>query len=171
MQLTIACSNILQQLSDVIRQMDENDFVRPSSTLGQSTIGQHVRHTLEFFVCLEQGFAEGIVNYDRRAHDKLIESNKQIALNAIDRIMAFVMDQTKDRMLKLEVGYQPDSEDCIAIDTNYFRELSYNIEHAVHHMAIIKIGLRELAGYVQIPADFGIAVSTMRYHASVVESR
>jgi hypothetical protein len=171
MQLTIACSNILQQLSDVIRQMDENDFVRPSFTLGQSTIGQHVRHTLEFFVCLEQGFAEGIVNYDRRAHDKSIESNKQVALNAIDRIKAFVADQTTDRMLKLEVGYQPESEECITIDTNYFRELSYNIEHAVHHMAIIKIGLRELTDYVQIPADFGIAVSTMRYHASEVASR
>ena len=111
------------------------------------------------------------MNYDRRAHDKFIESNKQIALNAIDRIRTFVTDQTKDRMLKLEVGYQPDSEECITIDTNYFRELSYNIEHAVHHMAIIKIGLRELADYVQIPADFGIAVSTMRYHASEVASR
>lgn len=171
MQLSIACSNILMQLSDVIRQMDENDFVRPSNTLGQSTIGQHIRHTLEFFICLEQGFAKGIVNYDRRAHDKLIESNKLIALNTVDRISAFVANQTKDRELILEVGYQPDSDDCITIDTNYFRELSYNIEHAVHHMAIIKIGLRELADYVQFPADFGIAVSTVRYQAGVVESR
>jgi hypothetical protein len=58
------------------------------------------------------------------------------------------------------------------MDTNYFRELTYNIEHAVHHMAIIKIGIREVANYVTLPADFGIAASTIRYkEASMTPSR
>ncbi len=170
-QLSNACTKILHQLSEVIRQIDQEDFARPSETLGQSTIGQHMRHTLEFFLCLEQGCQIGIVNYDRRAHDKLIESDKFIALNAVSRIIDFVGSQQADRPLKLEVGHQPDSEECLTIDSNYYRELSYNIEHAVHHMAIIKIGLRELAPYVQFTPDFGIAVSTVRYQASLAVSR
>lgn len=170
-QLEIACTNILSQLSDVIRQIDQYDFARPSETLGHSTIGQHMRHTLEFFLCLEQGFSRGIVNYDRRVHDRLIESDKFIALKAVDHIIDFVGSQHVDRPLQLEVGYQSDSEECLAIDSNYYRELSYNVEHAVHHMAIIKIGLRELAPYVQFPRDFGIAVSTVRYQASLATSR
>jgi len=34
-------------------------------------------------------------------------------------------------------------------------------------MALIKIGVREAAPYVQLPSDFGIAASTIRYKESV----
>ncbi len=169
-QLSNACTTTLQQLSDIIEQIDGKDFVKPAPTLNKSTVGQHIRHTLEFFLCLEQGFDSGIVNYDHRAHDKLIETDKHIALDAINRIRDFVSRQKKDQHLTLEVGYHQDSEDCLTIDTNYFRELSYNIEHAVHHMALIKIGLREVAPYVHYPAEFGIAVSTVRYQATLASS-
>ncbi len=172
MQLKNACLTILGQLTDVVHQMDEKDFCRPSETLSKSTVGQHLRHTVEFFICLEQGFEKGVVNYDKRQHDKLIESDKFIALAAIERIKEFVSNQDADEALQLEVGYNRDSEDCLSISTNYQRELTYNIEHAVHHMAIMKIGIREVASYVKLPADFGIAVSTMRYkESSIVTSQ
>lgn len=163
MQLIRASQNILSQLADMVAQIEETDFTKPCKSLGNSTIGQHLRHTVEFFICLENGFEKGVVNYDKRAHDKLIESDKFIALGAIEKIKGFVVNQTTDTPIKLEVGYEPDSDDCVEIETNYFRELTYNIEHAVHHMAIIKIGVREVAGYVSLPSDFGIAVSTLRY--------
>ena len=172
MQLKSACLIILNQLTDVVNALDEKDFCRPSETLSKSTVGQHLRHTVEFFICLQQGFEKGIVNYDKREHDKLIESDKFIALAAIERIKDFVSDQSTDQVLQLEVGYDRDSDDCVTISTNYLRELTYNIEHAVHHMAIMKIGIREVAGYVKLPADFGIAVSTLRYKESdLVTSR
>jgi len=172
MQLASACTTILGQLTDVLHQIEEQDFSTPSKTLSNSTVGQHLRHTLEFFLCLEQGFGKGVVNYDKRAHDKLIETDKFIALAAIHRIRDFVTTQKEDQPLRLEVGYERHSEECVTISTNYFRELTYNIEHAVHHMAIMKIGIREVAAYVKLPADFGIAVSTMRYQESgMVTSR
>lgn len=170
MQLLNACISILNQLEGTIQQLNDTDFSKPSSALGRSTVGQHTRHTLEFFICLEKGFQKGIVNYDRRAHDKLIETDKFIALDAIDRIRKFVSSQRKDYPLKLEVGYERESEDCLTIETNYFRELTYNIEHAVHHMAIMKIGLREIAPYVKFAPDFGIAVSTIRHQESLMTS-
>jgi uncharacterized damage-inducible protein DinB len=167
MQLTHACQSILNQLENVVTNISENDFTAPSSILGNSTVGQHMRHTLEFFMCLEQGFKSGVVNYDKRAHDKLIESDKFIAMAAIQRIKEFVSNQKSDQPLKLEVGYERHSEECVTIDTNYFRELTYNIEHAVHHMAIMKIGIRDVAAYVSLPADFGVAVSTIRHKETV----
>lgn len=171
MQLSDACTAILNQLSDVIRQLEEKDFDRPSTALGKSTIGQHTRHTLEFFLCLEQGFRKGVVNYDKRAHDKMIETDKFIALSTINQIRDFIDSRKNDQPLKLEVSYERDSEAYLTIETNYFRELSYNIEHAVHHMAIMKIGLREIAPYVSFPLDFGIAASTLRHQEAVVASR
>jgi hypothetical protein len=170
MQLSHACKLILNQLEDVVHQISESDFSRPSTALSHSTVGQHLRHTLEFFLCLESGFREGLVNYDKRAHDKLIESDKFIALAAIQRIKDFVVNQKTDQSLKLEVGYERHNEECITIDTNYFRELTYNIEHAVHHMAIMKIGIREVAAYVKLPAEFGVAVSTIRHQENVAHA-
>jgi uncharacterized damage-inducible protein DinB len=163
MQLVQAGRAILKQLSDAIRQMTEEDFIRPLLSLSQATVGQHVRHTLEFFICLEHGFEHGVVNYDKRAHDKLIETDRCIALAAIDRVSDFISSQTEDRKLALEVGYEPHDDRFLTIETNYLRELTYNIEHAVHHMAIMKIGIREVAPYVQLSSDFGVAASTVRY--------
>jgi uncharacterized damage-inducible protein DinB len=172
MNLTNACGSILHQLTQMVEQLTADDFTRPVPTLGNSSIGQHLRHTLEFFICLEDGFDRGIINYDKRSHDKLIESDKFIALAALSRIKDFVSLQKTNKELKLEVGYDLDKEDFESVSTHYLRELVYNIEHAVHHMAIMKIGIREVAPYVTLPADFGIAASTIRYQeATAAASR
>lgn len=170
MQLVNACCTILDQLEDLVTQISSEDFAKPSRSLSNSTIGQHVRHTVEFFLCLENGFHEGVINYDKRAHDKLIESDRFIALNTIRKIREFVVATSNDASLLLDVGYDRNTEDCVRIQTNYFRELTYNIEHAVHHMALIKIGVREITDYIILPEDFGIAVSTLRHkNAAPVE--
>jgi uncharacterized damage-inducible protein DinB len=169
MQLHTACRQILDELTRVIDQIQESDFVRPAATLSNSTIGQHIRHTLEFFLCLREGFDKNLVNYDKRSHDKLIESDKYLALASISGIREFVDSHVTDKPLKLEVGYARTNE-FETVDTNYFRELTYNIEHAVHHMALIKIGIRELAPYVTLPQGFGIAASTIRHQESIQAS-
>lgn len=163
MGLTKACTNILSQLTSLIEQLSELDFTRPSESLGNSSVGQHVRHTLEFFICFEKGFENGTINYDKRAHDKLIERDKYTALATINRIVDFINSFMEEKPLKLEVGYDLDKEEFTTINTNTTRELVYNIEHAVHHMAIIKIGVREIAPSIKLPFDFGIAASTIRY--------
>jgi uncharacterized damage-inducible protein DinB len=170
-QLYQAGRTILNQLSEAVNQITEEDFRKPSVALSGSTVGQHLRHTLEFFICLEQGNELGIVNYDKRIHNKAMENDKHIALHTIGQIQDFVTANQRDKALKLEVGYEPDSEECVTVETNYLRELTYNIEHAVHHMAIMKIGIREVATYVKLPADFGVAVSTIRYKETEMATR
>ncbi len=171
MHLNQACISILDQLSSLVSQIQEEDYFKPIDTLSNSTIGQHLRHTLEFFICLEQGFERGKVNYDKRNHDKLIESDKFLGLAALTRIKDFISKQKDDKALELEVGYDLTKDEFVTISTNYKRELVYNIEHAVHHMALIKIGVREAAGYINLPTEFGIAASTIRYKESVESSR
>ena len=171
MELSDACRTILGQLSNVVRQIDPEDFSRPSTALSNSTVGQHLRHTLEFFICLEKGFDVGVVNYDQRDHDQQIETDKDLALSVISRVQNFVSRRSANRPLLLEVGYERDNENSQSIETNYHRELTYNIEHAVHHMAIMKIGMREVAPYLIISSDFGIALSTIRHKESLVPVR
>lgn len=166
MNLQTSCCGVVSQLSELVNQISEHDFQKPVESLNQATLGQHLRHTLEFFLCLEEGFGTGTVNYDKRLHDKLIESDKYIALAALNRMQDFVTRHPDNVPLMLEVGYDLNSDESVSIETNYFRELVYNIEHAVHHMAMMKIGIREAAPYVQLPHDFGVAPSTIRYHST-----
>jgi hypothetical protein len=171
MQLVENCLVILDQLSHVTRQVKTPDFSMPSKALGGSTVGQHLRHTLEFFICLERGFEIGIVNYDNRQHDSFMETDKDFSLEVLARVKTFVSRTNGVRNLTLEVDHDRNGSLPQLIDTNYQRELSYNIEHAVHHMAIMKIGLREVAPYVCIPEDFGIAASTIRHKESMVSAQ
>ncbi|MCG8385336.1 MAG: hypothetical protein MJA30_07335 [Cytophagales bacterium] len=163
MKLISACKDIFNQLESVIEHITQEDFTKEVDTLNYSTIGQHIRHTLEFFTCLAHHHTQGIVNYDKRDHDRMIESDKTIAGALIKDLYNFIDQNPKDTQLVLEANYSMVNEEPISIGTTYFRELAYNIEHAIHHMAIIKIGLKEVAPYVPIPAHFGVAVSTIRY--------
>jgi hypothetical protein len=170
MNIPTACIQILDQLAHMVNTIHEADFVKPSEALSRSTIGQHLRHTLEFFICFEQGFQNGVINYDKRSHDKLIETDKYIALSVIAKISDFVTNVQTNKPLKLEVGYDHRQEEYVTVETNATRELVYNIEHAVHHMAIMKIGIREVAPYILVPADFGVAASTVRYKDAATPS-
>lgn len=165
--LSSACFQILGQLEDILKDISPEDFCRPSTTLSGSTIGQHLRHTLEFFLCLESGFEAGVINYDMRAHDKRMEADKVMAIFSISRIRDFVAAKLQNKELILEACYAQYSQDCAQIPTTYYRELAYNIEHAIHHMAIIKIGVKDIAPYVELPDRFGVAVSTVRYHKTL----
>lgn len=163
MKISKACLQILEQLAALVHEIDENDFIKPSVALNGATIGQHIRHTLEFFICFEQGFYKGSINYDKRDHNRVIESNKLIALDTIKKVTDFIQTFSSTKPLKLEVGYDIEIDVFIAVDTNALRELVYNIEHAVHHMAIIKIGINEVAPYIKLPTNFGVAASTIRH--------
>ena len=169
-QLHTACFEILNQLESTVEQLHGEDFNKPSLALSRATLGQHLRHTLEFFLCLEKGFESGIINYDKREHDKSIESDKFLAIATIGGIREFIGKQMMNKPLTLEVGYERHTENPTSVTTNFFRELTYNIEHAIHHMAIMKIGVREVAPYVKLADHFGVAVSTVRYQESVIES-
>ena len=165
MKLYTASQKVLHQLSQVISQMNDDGYSRPLASLNNSTIGQHVRHTLEFYLCLIKGLESGIVNYDSRERDHKIESDTSFALNKIEEISDTINRQSKNSGLQLEGSYSEINDDSFfSISSNFERELAYNIEHAVHHMAIIKIGLAETNPALEIPPHFGVAVSTVRYH-------
>lgn len=167
MEVSRACIRILDQLTGVVTQIKDIDFTKPVDALGNATIGQHVRHTLEFFMCYEMGLESGVVNYDMRGHDQVMEQDRALVMATIDHIKRFV-SLPEEKPLLLQVAYDQHPEAFISIATNTLRELVYNIEHAVHHMAIMKIGIREAAPYVQLPQDFGLASSTIRYRATAV---
>lgn len=167
MKIIRVCQQIVEQISNLVDELSQEQFTTPIQTLSGATLGQHIRHTIEFFQCLEQGMASGHVCYDKRKHDKLIETDTTCAKQVMVELLQSWKSFPEDKVLKLEVAYDPVSETGEIINSSLLRELIYTIEHAVHHMALIKIGVLEVAPKVKLPHGFGVAVSTVRYRQSV----
>lgn len=165
MDLHISAKNLLTQLDDVIHQLDDVAFRKPLDVLSQSSIGQHIRHTLEFFLCLMDGAHLSAINYDDRKHDKEIENDPSLALRVSNSIQVFLDKHQEDFPLDLLANYTLDEEGTEKIPSSFYRELAYNIEHAIHHMALIKIGTRALDTGIKLPPHFGVASSTVRYQS------
>lgn len=163
MQVTVACKSLLEEVGDVIEQINNEHFSMQIDVLNGSTLGQHFRHTLEFFQCLLSGYNTGVVCYDKRDHDAAIESDKDLALAVLAESIQFLESCELDRPVKVAVCYDADSEEEFLVDSNIAREITYNIEHAIHHMALIKIGVKAICPYVVLPNGFGIAVSTLKH--------
>ena len=51
-------------------------------------------------------------------------------------------------------------EEELRIESNYFRELLYNLEHCIHHQALIKVAILQVES-ITIGRDFGVARSTI----------
>jgi hypothetical protein len=148
------------QLSTTLEQISQEQFTQPCETLLNATVGQHVRHIIELFQCLETGYDEGLVNYEKRKRDVLIESNKDFAVDLLNEVYSGL--NRPNKTLNLEACYDEHSTHPIIIATNFYREIAYNLEHTIHHMALIRVGLSEIAN-INLPAEFGVASSTLKF--------
>jgi hypothetical protein len=162
MQLQQAVNNIFAQLSQSLGQLSPPQYSQPCTTLFNNTIGQHVRHIIELFQCLENGYQQGVVNYEKRKRDIFIETDKELARRLLSSILEGLDKPNKS--LRLEACYdEAQAAEGIAIETNYYREVAYNLEHTIHHMALIRVGITEIGNHIQLPDNFGVASSTIKY--------
>jgi hypothetical protein len=160
MQLQQAVNNVFVQLSETIRLLTPEQYAKPCVNLVNNTIGQHVRHIIELFQCLEKGYPESSINYEKRKRDREIETNKELALQLLQEIHGNLA--RPDKELTLQASYDDHSSEPISIKTNYYREIAYNLEHTIHHMALIRVGITEVAS-ITLPEDFGVASSTVKH--------
>ena len=149
--------NNLREIHDLLSVMSEDDYIRPSSLLSDSTIGQHIRHIVEFYQCLLQGYDEGIVIYDKRKRDNVIETNVSVAGEALIAIIDSLDRADKALFLEYELN-----KEKIILQSTYTRELMHNLDHSIHHMALIKIAVNELTT-IKLSHNFGVAPATIQY--------
>ena len=146
----------LTDLLDLIGNLEPIQYTKKSTMLGDISIGQHVRHIVEMVQCMVQGYASGTIDYDARKRDVRIETDARFAARQIKELLDEVLLENKSLELR-----QEDSQ-YATVPTFYFREVVYNTEHALHHMALIRVALREM-GLEIVDENFGVAPSTIRY--------
>ena len=150
-------NNSLNELVDLMNQLSNEEYSNSCMELSNATIGEHTRHIIEMFQCLENQYDLGIVNYDKRERNTRIQTDTAFAIEKIVSIQKNLVKENKNLTLLQII----DGEE-IHIESNYFRELLYNLEHCIHHQALIKVAILQ-CDTVKIDPNFGVARSTIEY--------
>jgi hypothetical protein len=138
----------------LLEQLSPEQYTFKSTYLADASIAGHTRHIIEIFQCMLYGYQSGQIDYFNRNRNFLIESNKQLAIDIISDVVKSCHLVDKSLILM--------GDDESQINTTYYRELNYNLEHMIHHLALIKVSLTEMNLNIT-DKKFGFAYSTLQY--------
>lgn len=150
-------NNSLNELIDLLNQLSKTEYSNSCAELSNASIGEHTRHIIEMFQCLENQYNLGIVNYDNRERNVLIQTDAVCAIKQI----RIIQDNLEKKNKYIELQQIIDGEE-IRIQSNYHRELLYNLEHCIHHQALIKVAVLQCKNVI-VDENFGVARSTIEY--------
>ena len=159
---------VLNDLRHYLSVIEPVLYQAPMDLLSGSTIGQHTRHIIEFYNCLidQYNLAETpVINYASRKRDYRIESEPDHALMLVNTLCDQLEELDSDKKCLLDCTEH--GKENLLIASTIGRELIYNIEHTIHHLAIVKIALKATAPSIDLPEHFGVAPSTIRHRQEV----
>ncbi len=153
----------LAQLKSLLSNLDSREYTAKNDVLSGSSIGEHIRHILEFYVLLISGAKEGVICYDKRERNVSLETDLAVSISLLNTLIDEVscIDDTAFIVVKADYSRVGQAEKEIASSVS--RELAYCIEHSIHHQALIKAVLIMRGLIHLIQEDFGLAYSTIRY--------
>ncbi len=153
----------LEQGLALLEQIEAKSYTQKDKTAMDACIGDHMRHSLDFFETFFAGLDRACVDYEARQRDTRVATDPKVAYNRLmgyrERLVQLL--EGEDKPLKVE----SDSEEDGPSDSTLSRELNFLLSHTVHHFALIAYICRSIG--VSLPQDFGVAGSTLRYKASL----
>ena len=156
---------VLEDSRDFLARVPADVYGMTQDILSQASIGQHTRHFIEFYQCLLEQIVETdpLIDYAARKRDHRLELDPGFASAAVSSLVEQLRSLEADIPCRLECSEHMDDNRHYSVPSSLERELIYNIEHTIHHLAIIKIGIRTLSPGFELPGHFGVAPSTIRY--------
>ncbi|MGZ2368198.1 DinB family protein [Ancylomarina sp. YFZ004] len=164
MQIINASKEICKQLFQLCDKLDNKEYAHCSSLLMGSSIGKHMRHIIEFYDLLREGSEIGEVNYDTRVRNVQIETEFEAAKDRLASILSWLDELTVNKNMSVYFQFNMENDTLKQVRSNLMRELAYNLEHAIHHMALMRIALDQQFSHINIDPNFGLAYSTIRYN-------
>lgn len=155
---------MLRQIDALLEQVDPDIYARPLDLFGGSSVGQHIRHILNFYQAVLAGVERGMIDYSLRERDPRIEVDPGIARETFGAIATTLQGLDENYILPVLADFVPEKEALRpAVSSSVGRELMYAFDHAVHHLAIVKIGLRQAQPGLPLQEELGMAPSTLQY--------
>lgn len=159
---TVAKENLMQ-IKELLLKLSKDEYNMQPDVLSGASIGQHIRHILEFYLLLVSGSFEGKICYDKRERNTDLETNPKEALATINNLLTGIDLLDENENLFYETDYSARGLHENLIKSSVGRELAYCIEHSIHHQALIKAGLISLGLCERTNEYFGVAHSTIRF--------
>lgn len=167
----LASSNIdsLQTAANLLATLPGDMYTTIVKPYFESSIGKHVRHIIDHYLCFQRDLSSATINYDNRHRDTRLELDKAHALQTIEQIQAFLAQLTGAEKQPLEVVMcqdvsLPEGEQTAS---SLARELLFLQGHTLHHFALIGVMLK--VNGLSVDNDFGVAPSTL-VHEQVVKA-
>jgi hypothetical protein len=154
--------HVLNQGAALLRQLDDTAYGHPA--LGsRSAVGVHFRHALDFYSLFFEGLPAGKIDYDARKRDKRTEQDRAYAIERCEDLIVQLRtlgDAEQPLRVKVDVADDPNDADAYSA-SSIRRELQGLVSHTIHHYALITYLL--MVQQIAVPADFGVAPSTLDY--------
>ncbi|MGB1077073.1 MAG: hypothetical protein ACPG05_02105 [Bdellovibrionales bacterium] len=126
-----------------------------------SSIGDHIRHTIEFLIELNNSHDTGIVDYDARKRDNTIATNQDHAKNILQEEALKLQETLKTKDLGQETIT---TQDSMTLKSTFGKEVANLPSHTTHHLAVIKPLLEQQN--IQCNKDMGVAPATLKHKES-----
>lgn len=156
----------LNLLCDLLGKLTNEQYQQKIHHLSNASIGGHTRHIIELLQCSITGHYTGEVDYINRKRNLALENSTNAAISELQMLIEDVCLDDKQLLIAVE---QTEDAGKLTVFTTYFREIVYNIEHTVHHLALIKVALVEMRLDI-VNSNFGMADSTLKYRATLRHS-
>jgi uncharacterized damage-inducible protein DinB len=158
---------LVRQLQELLRQISDMDYSQGLDLFDGASIGKHCRHIYDFLYTLALGLKTGILDYGHRERNSQLEQNPGQLLIALETQMARLKGSNLNQQLLIipDLTAHPTQVEKKYLST-LERELHFVFYHTIHHMAMIKMGLKQLDCPIKVNPDFGLAPSTIAFQSS-----
>jgi uncharacterized damage-inducible protein DinB len=155
---------ITDQINTLLELLDEDVYTQSIPLFHGSTIGEHMRHILEFYICLIEGVGQATIDYNGRKRNKVLSEQINAAKATLAYINSAINQMSEGQDLQILNEFCTEEEEG---RSQYYssvgRELQYAFDHAVHHLAIIRMGIQTSFPHLQVDPELGIAPSTLKF--------
>lgn len=157
-------SLIIEQMIDLLEKISDQKYSQSIELFNGSSIGQHFRHIYDFYHCLHKGIVDNRIDYGKRERDILIENDTKYATQAFNDILKQCESLSEPNAIEVVADFSS-AVNCErpVVASTVGRELMYAYDHAVHHLAMIKMGLKVTCPDVQVSSNLGVAPSTVKH--------
>lgn len=163
MKCSTGAVQLIDQIIATIGLIKESDFSRPLDIYNGSTLGKHFRHIYDFFYCIAAHQDKNTVDYAMRDRDPNLECDKYCAIEKFQNLKDEMLRVDETVRISVYADFEMDSGDRPKVSSTLGREIMYAYDHAVHHLAIVKIGIKSIDPSISIHNELGVAASTIRH--------
>jgi len=157
---------IFDQIISIIDKLDDQSFRQPLEIFNGSSLGQHFRHILDFYNCILKGAEKETLDYSSRERDLMLEQSTEHATLAFRQLFEGIQSLCEIDELNVLADFSAnDTKERPLVKSSVGRELMYAYDHAIHHLAIIKIGIKSDFPQISLNKDIGVAPSTIKHRS------